>query len=148
MEPKEIKHRISELLEKWFIQDDYNSYFLVGVQITKQKLSVFIDGDEGVSFGVCKKTSRYLESFLDEEKWLGENYTIEVSSPGADKPLKNPRQFNKHVGRKADVLLDDEEKVQGKIKEVKDGILVMETSKSEREIKFENIIEMKIIVSF
>jgi len=67
-------------------------------------LEVFIDGDEGVTTTACAEVSRALSKELDENVLQGEGYTLTVSSPGIDRPLKFPRQYFKHVGR--DILLD------------------------------------------
>jgi ribosome maturation factor RimP len=62
-------------------------------------LEVFIDGDEGVTTGACAEVSRALSKELDKGPLKGEAYTLTVSSPGLDRPLKLPRQYAKHVGR-------------------------------------------------
>jgi ribosome maturation factor RimP len=72
-------------------------------------LEVYIDGDEGVTTAACAGVSRALSKELDDAVLKGEAYTLTVSSPGLDRPLKFPRQFPKHVGREIhlDVRTDE-----------------------------------------
>jgi ribosome maturation factor RimP len=77
-------------------------------------VEVIIDADEGVNFDQCKKLSRVIENWLDgvdEENpqgtgtgILGDDYTLEVSSPGVGRPLKFFRQYPRNVGRTFEVL--------------------------------------------
>jgi hypothetical protein len=68
----------------------------------------------------------FLEGLLDENKWLGETYTLEVSSPGVSRPLVLPRQFKKHLGRKLVLTLEDNSQVTGIMKEVdEEGVLIV-----------------------
>lgn len=86
-------------------QDDM---FVVDIVLSVgNQLQVFIDTDEGITLGQCKKVSRFLEGHLDENKWLTETYGIEVSSPGVGKPLKLERQYRKNIGRLLEVTLSD-----------------------------------------
>lgn len=80
--------------------------FLVDVVVSAKKsparIIVFIDGDEGVSIDDCADISRSLAEELDKNGAL-ENYTLEVSTPGVDQPLKLKRQYLKNVGRRLKV---------------------------------------------
>lgn len=62
-------------------------------------LRVFIDKPGGVTVNDCEVMSRDLEAVLDLEDIIKEPYTLEVSSPGLDRPLKNPDDFRKHMGK-------------------------------------------------
>ena len=50
---------------------------------------------------------------MDDKKYLGEDYLLEVSSPGIDRPLKFPRQFIKNIGRNIIVRYGTEERAEG-----------------------------------
>jgi len=78
-----IENKIETLLEKLFTGDEeFQHCFLVSIKAgTNNKVEVFVDSDTGIKFSECQKISRYLESFIDEEGWLGEKYTLDVSSP-------------------------------------------------------------------
>jgi ribosome maturation factor RimP len=54
---------------------------------------------KGVTIEDCTRVSRALEAFLDEQHELGERYTLEVSSPGLERPLTRPADFERFAGR-------------------------------------------------
>ena len=145
-----IENRIAEVLNERFQEDDLKSCFLVGVSAdVRNKVTVFVDADDQLTIGMCQKISRFLEHRIEENKWLPDKYTLDVSSPGTDNPLKLHRQYKKNIGRTASVKLDDGSKVEGKIEEVQDDHIKLLKAKGEEvEIPFEKISETKILVSF
>lgn len=98
------------------------SIFLVDVNVKgnagHQKVLVFIDGDESFGIDECSAISHRLGDILEEKQWITENYTIEVSSPGVDKPLKFLRQYPKHIGRDLEILMKDKAKLVGRLASV------------------------------
>jgi len=156
-----IEEKIKELLVAKFEEPDFKDCFLIEIELKgEHRLEVYLDSDEGLSFGKCQKISRYLESHLDEEKWLGEKYTLEVSSPGVGRPLKFQRQFPKHVGRKLQVKTTAGDKLEGRLTEVTDEHIkltwkerVAEGKKKknvqfEREVSFDEIDKAIVKISF
>ena len=128
-----VESKIESLLEAKFQEEGFTDCFLIELKLhANNKLDVFIDTDNGVTFEKCQQISRYLEEFLDEEGWLGENYVLEVSSPGISRPLKLRRQYPRNIGRKVEVSLAG-----GKNKE---GMLV---AVGEEEITIEEKIRVK-----
>ncbi|MEL7222139.1 MAG: ribosome assembly cofactor RimP [Bacteroidota bacterium] len=114
-----MEEKIIDLLDLKFAEAEFSNCFWIDVQLhTNKKLEVLIDCDEGVTFEQCRRISRYLESYIDEEGWLGEKYVLEVSSPGASRPLKLARQYPKHVGRKLEVKTNSGETYEGRLTEV------------------------------
>ena len=105
----ELIERINQLLEEKYSTDEaFNDCFTVELELKpNQRLYVFADSDSGFSFEKCQKLSRYLESHLDTNGWLGEKYLLEVSSPGIERPLKFPRQYKNNIGRTLAVTLLD-----------------------------------------
>ncbi len=65
----------------------------------KGLLRVFIDKSEGVTLEDCEKVSQYLGHALDVEDPIPNSYTLEVSSPGLDRPLKRREDFTRSVGK-------------------------------------------------
>ncbi|MBN2260935.1 MAG: ribosome maturation factor RimP [Clostridiales bacterium] len=88
---------------------DENNYELVDVEFVKEGphryLRVYIDKDGGVSLDDCQIVSTYLNQELDRLDPIEENYFLEVSSPGIDRPLKNENDFIKFKGSKIQVKL-------------------------------------------
>lgn len=96
---------------------DGSDYFLVGSTAEKNgsRLKFFLDGDEGIPIEECSRISRLLSRKIDEEELGDKPFRLEVSSPGVDMPLVNPRQYAKHVGRELSVTLKDENTFKGKL---------------------------------
>ena len=147
--------KISSIVEALFKEEEYLDYFLVEVKMNKhsKKVDVFIDGDNGVSFGICKKTSRAIEAYLDEQHYNEGKYTLDVSSAGVDNPLKLYRQYKKNVGRDIKVLTTERETIKGVLKHVDEKGIVVYTSKKKKkeliekefELLFEQIKTAKIL---
>ena len=69
-------------------------------------LTVYIDTENGVDLDTCEKFHRAIDPVLDElDPTFGAAYTLNVSSPGLDRPLKTERDFNKCMGQKVEVKL-------------------------------------------
>ena len=145
-----VEDRIAEVLNERFEEDDLSTCFLVSVQrLPHSKLVVFIDSDEQLTIDMCRKTSRFLEHHIEENGWMPEKYTIDVSSPGIDNPLKLHRQYVKNIGRTASVQLKSEEMVEGKLEAVEASSITLQVkNKESKTILFEDIKETKILVSF
>jgi len=62
-------------------------------------LRLFIDRDGGVTLDDCSAVSRELTEILDVEDFIQGNYNLEVSSPGLNRPLKKPADFERFTGR-------------------------------------------------
>lgn len=121
-----IEHKIPELLEEKFQEPGFTDFFLVDLKIgLNNKVEVFVDSDTSVTFEKCRKISRFLESYIDEKGWLGEKYTLEVSSPGIGRPLKFLRQYRKNIGRKV-VVNTTEGKRRGVLTAVTEEMITVE----------------------
>ncbi len=126
--PELLKEMVEREVSK--ILADTPDHFLVEVKLLPHnKIQVFADADTGIKIEKCVRISRALEQVLDTEKWLGEDYTLEVSSPGMDAPLKVLRQFNRRIGREVEVLKHDGVKTEGILTGVDENQLTLETQK-------------------
>lgn len=133
--------------------------FLVGVEWkpTSKKLIVTVDGDNGATIEQCRLVNKLISAKLDEKDFGDIAYTLEVSSPGADKPLLLPRQYPKHAGRELEVKLKAGTKLTGKLAEAdENGITLQLKDKKKRytdqspttRAAFADIAEAKVIISF
>ncbi|MEM6697188.1 MAG: ribosome assembly cofactor RimP [Bacteroidota bacterium] len=156
-----MEEKIAQLVNEKLQLEGWEDCFLVEIkQHGNHKLDVFLDSDEGITFEKCRKVSRHLEAVLDEELWLGEKYTLEVSSPGVSRPLKLKRQYIKNIGRKLEVKFEEGGKEEGLLIKVEEDTIFLEqkvrikegkkkrTEVIEKEIAFEEIKEAKVKVSF
>ena len=104
--------------------------FIVDLKVSSSNaIRVLIDGDEGAPISDCVKVSRIIEGSLDREV---EDFELQVSTPGADQPIKIWRQYNKHVGRELEVKLVEGGKITGVLEEVKPEELVLKTREKRR----------------
>src|ERR1700727_2901002 len=88
----------------------------IGVAGKRRLLRIVVDGDHGVSLDDAADVSREISAMLDEVNALGEvAYTLEVSSPGVDRPLTEPRHWRRAVGRLVKVKVTGEGTVEGRI---------------------------------
>jgi ribosome maturation factor RimP len=134
------------------------SYFLVDIRIKPtNNIKVFIDGDSGVSIEKCVGVNRKLYKLIEEQAlYPGGDFSLEVSSPGLDEPLKLHRQYLKNIGRNVEVIRVDGTKTEGILKEAQeDQILVEETKGKNKKketvlhtIPFNNIKTTKVQVIF
>jgi ribosome maturation factor RimP len=133
-------------------------YFLVDVRIKPtNNVKVFIDGDRGIPIEKCVQVNRALYKKFEEAGFFPNgDFSLEVSSPGLDEPLKLHRQYRKNVGRQVELVFLDGSRVEGRLVEVgEDGIIVEETKgrNKKKEVTnhtflFDNIKSTKIQVVF
>lgn len=149
---------IVERIKEWSVAFLPAHLFLVDVDHNphNHKLGIYIDGDQGIDIDACKNLSRHISEKLDELDFGAEPYSLEVSSPGADKPLLVTRQYAKHVGRELDIKLKAQTQLEAKLESVNEtGITVSLKDKKkgykdapQKEIAFADIAEASVIISF
>ena len=102
--------------------------FLVSVTIKPtNNIKVFLDADSGLNIDKCVKINRAMYRTIEEEGWYPDgNFSLEVSSPGIDEPLKLVRQYKKNIGRSLEVTLQDDAKIEGKLLEVSEETIKVE----------------------
>ena len=93
---------------------------------------LFIDAPGGVTLGDCEKVSREVEGRLDVADPIPQNYRLEVSSPGLDRPLVKPGHFERFAGSVARVQLnvprDGRRKFEGVLRGLRSENVVLETA--------------------
>lgn len=149
---KIIEQKVNSLLA------GHPSHFLVAVRIKPtNNIKLFIDADEGIVLSDLIEYNRKLyKQFEESGMFANGDFSLEVSSPGLDEPLKMFRQYKKNIERFVDVILNDNSKKDGRLMEAtEDGIVIeTETGKGKKkEIKqesilFEQIKNTKIQIKF
>ena len=107
---------------------DAPEHFLVSLLIKPtNNIKLLIDGDKGITIEQCVRFNRRLVPMIDEAGIFppGE-YSLEVSSPGVDEPLKLHRQYVKNIGRTGQALRIDQTTLTGVLKEVTDESITLE----------------------
>jgi ribosome maturation factor RimP len=109
---------------------------------------IYLDSDSGLTLEKCMKVNRSLRRKIEEaELYPDGDFSLEVSSPGVDAPIKMHRQYVKNIGRKLEIELLDEEApgIVGKLVEVNDETIKVEKAlPSKKTKKTEEIINTPI----
>lgn len=113
------------------------AYFLVEIRVKPtNNVKLFLDGDQGVTIEKCISWNRALYKKIEEENLYPDgNFSLEVSSPGVDEPLKMLRQYKKNVGRSVEVILKDGIKITGKLIDVSEEAITVEETKGKNKKK-------------
>jgi len=121
-------------------------YFRVQVKIKPtNNVKVFIEGDNGISIEKCVKFNRSLYKKLDESGLFPEgDFSLEVSSPGLDEPLKLHRQYNRNVGRIVEVVFNDGSKKEGKLLQVAEADIIIEQTQG----KGKKAVTQQLVIPF
>ncbi|MEP1035694.1 ribosome maturation factor RimP [Ekhidna sp.] len=150
IENLEEEKKIRDLAEKAI--EGFDDLFLVDIKVKgnsgNQKVLIFIDGDNGISIDQCSKISREIGNEIEEEDFIADKYTLEVSSPGLDFPIILHRQYVKNVGREIEVEMNSGEKAEGKLSDVTEETIVLIFNNESQSLKFEEIKQSKVKVSF
>jgi len=94
---------------------------------------IYIDRPQGVSHGDCEFISQQVGTILDVEDVIpGDSYTLEVSSPGLERKLSKPKDFERFVGQKAKITLrepvENQRHWEGKLAGFSEGVVALELS--------------------
>lgn len=118
--------KIEQFLEGLLAEDP--AYFIVSVKIKPtNNIKIFLDGDQGLPIERCVHFNRKLYKHIEESGWYPEgDFSLEVSSPGIDEPLKLTRQYQKNIGRTVSVLFNDDTVKEGVLTLVNENDIVVE----------------------
>lgn len=112
-------------------------------------LRIYIDKEEGISVEDCARVSRQAGSVLDVEDPIRSEYTLEVSSPGMDRPLFKLQQYQGSIGENIALRLrmafDGRRKFTGLLKGIEDDHIVLEVDNEEYVLPFESIDKANIV---
>jgi ribosome maturation factor RimP len=132
--------------------------FLIEIKVKPiNNIKIFLDADNGLGIERCIKINRSLYKIMEEMGFFPEgDFSLEVSSPGIGEPLKQHRQYIKNTGRDVEVLLNDESKITGKLTEVTDENITVQTTEGKgkkqviknEEIPIINIKHTKVLIKF
>ncbi len=131
-------------------------YRLWGIEFLSQGrhslLRIYIDHNDGISLEDCEKVSRQVSSVFDVEDPIADEYTLEVSSPGMDRPLFRLEQYEAWAGAEVNIRLrmpfEGRRKYRGKIKGVEDQDVVIVADGHELLLPIESIEKAQVIPQF
>jgi ribosome maturation factor RimP len=115
-------------------------------------LRIFIDASDGVSIEHCEKVSRQVSAVMDVEDPIQGEYTLEVSSPGMDRPLYKAAQYARYVGEVVSLRLriarDGRRRFKGKILKVESNEVLVAVDGKETAFAIDAIDKANIEPSF
>lgn len=110
---------------------------------------VTVDAPGGIGVDRIAEISRGVSRLLDEEDPVQGSYTLEVSSPGLERPLRRPRHFDKAVGREVDLktveAIDGAQRHRGVLERVEDTTLRVAVDGTERSIPIDSVSTAKTV---
>lgn len=125
--------------------------YIVEVQVRGQQgsrvVEVFADADAGVGLDQLARLSQDLEFALDADDVIQGRYLLNVSSPGADRPLRLPRQYRRHLGRslRLTVTRDGEQEVlTGKLVGADDEAIELEIQHQRVRIPLDDVTDARV----
>ncbi|MBO9583576.1 MAG: ribosome assembly cofactor RimP [Flavobacterium sp.] len=152
-----FKEKVNGLITEALLEKP--SIFLVDLAVSDSfKISVSLDGDNGVALQDCIDISRAIENNLDREE---QDFSLEVASVGVGTPLKMVRQYKKNVGRTL-IVTTNTEKIEAELVEANDVFIILswkarepkkvgkgkETVQKEQQIPYTEIKEAVVTVTF
>jgi ribosome maturation factor RimP len=121
---------------------------LPGVEVLAVELAspdrfvVYVDHPDGVDHALCARVTDTLRDYLRE-------YTVDVSSPGIERPLRRPEHFAQAVGRRVQLRtatkLDGRAKFKGEVKEAGADALTLSVDEADVDIPYELIVRSNLI---
>jgi ribosome maturation factor RimP len=110
--------------------------------LSPSRFCVYVDHPAGVDHDLCARVTYLLDAYRDD-------FTIDVSSPGPERPLRKPAHFAAAVGRRVSVRTDRDvegkSRFKGELVGAEDGAIVLETSGKELRIPYESIVRANLI---
>ena len=132
--------------------------FLVEIKIKPiNNIKIYLDADSGLGIEKCIKINRALYKIMEEMGIYPEgDFSLEVSSPGIEEPLKLYRQYVKNTGRGLEVTLNDASTQSGKLLSVTESEIIIEFTEGNNKkavvkqstIPFTEIKEAVVLIKF
>jgi ribosome maturation factor RimP len=107
--------------------------------LTPSRFRVYIDHPEGVDHGLCARVTDVLRDYLRE-------YSVEVSSPGSDRPLRRQEHFEAALGRRVQIRIAGSRKLRGEVLSAgEQSVKVAVSDGAETEIPYAEIVRANLI---
>jgi len=148
MKPEELRPFIEPVLEQ--LQIDLVDVAIDGYG-NRTIVRVLVDEIGGIRVGRVTEASRAIADVLDQKDLIQSRYTLEVSSPGVDRPLKTARDFLRHVGRKVKVTYRQEDQSvseTGTIESVEGSTLHLSAPSGKFAVSLDQIQKAVIMIEF
>ena len=115
----------------------------------RRLLRVLVDRDGGISLDDVADVTRAISKALDADDIMGDGaYTLEVSSPGVDRPLTLPRHWRRNVSRLVAVTLTAGDKLTGRIKSASEEAAELDVDGTRQTVAYADVAKAKIQIEF
>ena len=148
------KHHLQDMLEPIISELGYETVRIITIGQANPTLQIMIDRLDGKDIVVedCAKVSRKVSEVLDEKDPIKDQYNLEVSSPGLDRPLTKPEHFARFAGYEAkvetDELIGNRKRFKGKIISIDgENTIRFEMDGTEYAIPFDAVSKAKIVIT-
>jgi ribosome maturation factor RimP len=112
---------------------------VLAVELTgPERFTVYVDRPEGVDHGLCEEVTRVLWDYLRQ-------YSVDVSSPGLERPLRKPEHFRRFVGHRVRLKTAERAKLRGEVKRADDDAVTVGVDGDEVHIPYEQIVRGNLI---
>jgi ribosome maturation factor RimP len=117
---------------------------LPGVEVLAVELSgperftVFVDHPQGVDHALCERVTDVLRDYL-------RSYSVDVSSPGLDRPLRRREHFRNAVGRRVRLRTEERKRLRGEVVEAGDSAVTVQTGNENIEVPYDQIVRGNLI---
>ncbi|KAA8784670.1 ribosome maturation factor RimP [Paenibacillus sp. 4624] len=153
MSTTNIKSTVEEMIQPYLNEQGFE---LVDIEYVKEGsnwfLRVYVDKEGGIDIDDCVLISEKLSAKLDENDPIPSVYFLEVSSPGAERPLKKAEDVAKAVGKNVFVTtyepVNKLKEFEGKLLSFDNGELVIETGKKQHSISYEKVASARLAILF
>lgn len=157
------KKKVTDYISEWMMEyGAENGYELSHAEFIKEAdawyLRIFVDKLSGESYAAmsledCENVSKFISAKLDEVDPITQNYYLEVSSPGLDRPLISDKDYERFKGEIIDIKLyhplDGKKALQGKLIELSEGVIIIsDTKDKETHVPKEQASKVSLAVIF
>ena len=126
----EISERVAEALP---------GVEVLAVELTgPERFTVYVDREEGVDLALCEQVTRVLWDYL-------QNYAVDVSSPGLERPLRKPEHFQRVVGHTVKLKTAERSKVRGEVVRADEDAVIVGVDGDEVDIPYAQIVRGNLI---
>jgi ribosome maturation factor RimP len=149
----EIKENVEKLVLPILEQEHIE---LVDVEFVKEGsnwfLRIFIDKEDGIDIDDCSRVSEGLSARLDENDPIPQAYFLEVSSPGAERPLKKPQDLLKAIGKHVHITtyepINGDKVFEGKLISFENDELTIQEAKKQKVVPYSKVASARLAIVF
>jgi ribosome maturation factor RimP len=112
---------------------------VLAVELTSpERFTVFVDHVQGVDHALCERVTNVLRDYLRE-------YSVDVSSPGVERPLRTPSHFRSVVGRRVALRTHERSRVRGEVVSAGERSVTVKTDGESVDIPYDSIVRGNLI---